>query len=268
MCGLSGGKAARLRSGFMPALSESGPASSASGGGELELISRLRQRFGSGTLQPAEGEVWIGDDAAVVRCPGDAVLFALDLVVEGVHFDLALGGLADAGWKAIAVNVSDIAAMGGRPLQAVCGLVAPTGTKLKAIMDGLAEAAAEYEVALVGGDMSGGRQLVVSVAITGTTDGRQPVLRSGARAGDAVMVTGPLGASAAGLAALRQRPAGGGPSLALERAYLRPRARVREGVEAARSGATAIMTSPTASPATSTTSPGNRRWGSGWTLSP
>lgn len=190
--------------------------------------------------------MFIGDDAAVVRCPGPHLLFALDVVVEGVHFELALGSLADAGWKAMAVNVSDIAAMGGRPLHAVCGLVAPGGTDIEAIMDGMSEAAAAYDVSLVGGDLSSGRQLVVSVAVTGSTDGRRPVLRGGARAGDAIMVTGPLGGSAAGLAGL-QRRAGTGASaddaltVALERAYRRPEARVREGIEAAVCGATAMI---------------------------
>jgi thiamine-monophosphate kinase len=225
---------------FVPAAWQGGSTSSEPRKEESALVDRLRERFGAASLAPGQDEVGIGDDAAVVRCPGSHLLFALDLVVEGVHFDLALGSLADAGWKAVAVNVSDIAAMGGWPLHAVCGLVAPPGTNIESIMDGMSDASAAYEVALVGGDLSAGSQLVVSVAITGTTGDRRPVLRSGARAGDAVMVTGPLGASAAGLAGLRERAVDDVHGAA-QRAYLRPEARVREGVEAAAGGATAMI---------------------------
>jgi len=225
----------------VPVVSQGESASSHTGAGEWAAIARLRERFSGGTPGPGPDEVWIGDDAAVVRCPGAHALFALDLVVEGIHFDLTLGSLADAGWKALAVNVSDIAAMGGRPLQAVCGVVAPAGTNLEALMDGMGEAATAYAVSLVGGDLSAGRQLVISVAITGTTDDRRPVLRSGARPGDAVMVTGPLGSSAAGLASLRDRSGDEGRTGPLATAYLRPQARVREGAAAAGGGATAMI---------------------------
>jgi thiamine-monophosphate kinase len=185
------------------------------------------------------GEVFSGDDAAVLIPPPGRLLLAIDLVVEGVHFDLSIGSLADAGWKAIAVNVSDIAAMGGRPLHVVAGVSAPPETDLDEVTDGMLEACAAYRLALVGGDLTSGDRLVLSVAITGTCDGRDPVLRTGARPGDAIWVTGSLGASAAGLELLRD--GGGAEPSELVRAYRRPAARLHEGSVAAASGATAMI---------------------------
>lgn len=223
-------------------------------GGELEAITRIRRRLGCShgdgpyLPQPLEGEVYSGDDAAVLRvAPGGRMLLAIDLVVEGVHVDLDLASLADAGWKAISVNASDIAAMGGRPLHVVAGISAPVGTDLDAVVDGMVEACAAYGIALVGGDLTTGGALVLSVAITGYCEGRMPVLRSGAHAGDSIWVSGPLGASAAGLSILQGRESGSGPRAraevrsALIGAYRRPLARVNEGVVAAVAGATAMI---------------------------
>jgi thiamine-monophosphate kinase len=221
-------------------------------GGEFEAIARIQRRLGlagrdgRGLPQPAPGEVFSGDDAAVLaRPPGKRLLLAIDLVVEGVHVDLALGSLADAGWKAISVNASDIAAMGGRPLHAVAGVSAPADTDIDAVADGMVEACTAQGIALVGGDLSGGDRLVISVAITGTCDDRSPVLRSGARADDVIWLSGPLGASAAGLQLLRSRGGAAetddeGERLLIQ-AYRRPIARLREGVAAAAAGATAMI---------------------------
>ncbi len=225
------------------------------GDGELAAIERIRR-----LLPRARGEeIWIGDDAAVVTGPaGEPLLFAADAVVEGVHFDFELVDPADVGWKALAVNVSDIAAMGGRPLQAVVTVVGAGASILDQLFRGLAEAAAEYECDLVGGDLSSGPCLVVSVAVTGTTGGRRALLRSNARPGDVLFVTGALGRSAAGLRALRAQaglskahskgPGGGGEPgreaaelRMLAVAYRRPVARVSEGLAASAGGATAMI---------------------------
>jgi len=169
--------------------------------GEFEVLARLRARLAGrtaasplgpavpsspgepgepGLMAPVPGEVFSGDDTAVLIPPPGRLLLAIDLVVEGVHIDLALGSLADAGWKAISVNVSDIAAMGGRPLHVVAGLSAPPTTDLDEVIDGMIAACAAYGVAVVGGDLTSGDRLVLSVAITGTCDDRDPVLRTGA----------------------------------------------------------------------------------------
>src|SRR4051794_39529393 len=141
---------------------------------ELDFVASLEARLGSA---PA-GETWIGDDAAVVHPPAGPLLLAIDPMVQGVHF---LDAGPDVGWAAMARNVSDVAAMGGRPLHALVSLVIPPGIDVDGLIDGLAEATALCPI--VGGDTSSGATLVVTVAVTGTTEGA-PVLRSGARAGD------------------------------------------------------------------------------------
>jgi thiamine-monophosphate kinase len=192
---------------------------------ERSAIEALTRR-----LPPASaGDIWIGDDAAVVPCPPGRLLLAADVVVEGVHFDLSLVGLDDVGWKALAVNVSDIAAMGGEPGHALVSVVLSAGTDLDLLYDGLTAAAAEYGCPVVGGDLSAGERLVVSVAVTGSVEG-DPVLRSGARPDDALVVTGPLGGASVALAA---RPVG--------RAHRRPRARLAEGRAARLAGASAMI---------------------------
>src|SRR5581483_9390410 len=107
--------------------------------------------------------------------------------------DLAL---EEFGWKAVVVNVSDMAAMGGRPLYLLVTVAAPPGTDLDRLFDGIAEAADAYLCPVVGGDLAAADRLVVTVAVAGTVDGT-PVTRSGASPGEVIYVTGPLGAAAA-----------------------------------------------------------------------
>jgi thiamine-monophosphate kinase len=193
---------------------------------ELAAVEALVKR-----LPPApSGEVWIGDDAAVLRGPSGPLLLAADTMVDGVHADLRITTVADLGWKALVRNVSDIAAMGGTPLHAVVTVTVPPGRggDLDALYDGLGDASAAYACPVVGGDLTSGPALVVTVAITGTVDG-EPVLRSGARAGDVVFVTGPLGGAVADLhAGIAGRTA-------------RPMARVAEGTAARLAGATSMI---------------------------
>ena len=147
---------------------------------ELRSIEALVAR-----LPPAPaGEVWIGDDAARPATPFGPLLLAADTMVEGVHADLSITTVADMGWKALARNVSDIAAMGGRPLHAVVTVAIPPGRggDLEPLYDGLSDASAAYGCPIVGGDLTSGPAFVVTVAITGTVDG-EPVLRSACRAG-------------------------------------------------------------------------------------
>src|SRR5207253_10976708 len=144
--------------------------------GEFALIGRLRERFPD-----------IGDDAAVVEAPAGPLLLAADSVVAGVHTPLGTDP-ADLGWKAVVANISDIAAMGGRPLHLLVTVTAPAGTDLDRLFEGVAEAAHAYLCPVVGGDLSTGDCLTVTVAVTGTVDG-EPVLRSGAHPGEWVYVT-------------------------------------------------------------------------------
>jgi len=208
------------------------------GRGEFGAIERL------GRLLPAapEGQTWIGDDAAVVTTSGSTVLLTADAVVAGVHADLSLVGMDDLGWKAVAVSVSDVAAMGGLPSHALVVVTGPPDTDLDSLYRGIAEAAAAYDCPVVGGDLTGGTQLVVSVFVTGAVDGSDgfgPVLRSGAQEGDSVYVTGRLGASAAGLRLLRAGTAGYDHPCVV--AHRRPLARVAEGQVARMAGATSLI---------------------------
>jgi thiamine-monophosphate kinase len=207
--------------------------------GEIAAIEAIRRALPG----PPPGETWIGDDAAIVTVPpGGSLLLAADAVVEGVHFDLDIVDAADVGWKALAVNVSDIAAMGGRPLHALVTVIGAGASMIDGLARGIAEAGAAYACAVVGGDLSAGPCLVVSVAITGTAGDRRAILRSGARPGDSLYVTGPLGRSAAGLRGLRAQAAGAAAAWAdLAAAYRRPAARVAEGRAASAGGASAMI---------------------------
>lgn len=186
----------------------------ATGVGEFAAIRRIRRLF----PEAPPGQAWIGDDAAVLD---GGLLLAIDTVVAGVHFG-AQTPLADVGWKALVVNVSDVAAMGGIPGHAVASVAGPADLDLDLIYEGMAEASATYGCPVVGGDLTNAPTLVVSVALTGHVEG-PAVLRSGARPGDGIYVTGPLGGAAAG-------------------AYVaRPQARVTEGTAARLAGATAMI---------------------------
>ena len=192
-------------------------------------------------MGPAD-QTWVGDDVAVVPGPAGSMLLAADAVVAGVHADLDLVGLDDMGWKAMVANVSDLAAVGGRPCYALVTVAGPLAQlDFDLLYDGLLEAAEAYECPIVGGDLSSAPTLVVSVAVVGDagTAPPAPVLRSGAAPGDTLFATGPLGASAAGLELLRAGRGTEAPDLAL--AHCRPRARLAEGTAARAAGATAMI---------------------------
>jgi thiamine-monophosphate kinase len=210
-------------------------------GGEFAIIDRLKHRLPG----PPSGEVWIGDDAAVVAPEAGMVLLTTDFTIAGVHADLDLIGVEDMGWRAVAAAVSDIAAMGGRATHVLVAVAGPPGTKLDDLYVGVAEAVAVHGCQIVGGDLSNADEVVVAVTVTGVVAGDEgPVLRSGASPGDLLFLTGPVGASAAGLRTLRAQV---GPDrqpsheTAVVRAHRRPRARLAEGEAARRAGATAMI---------------------------
>lgn len=208
--------------------------------GESGLLEIVKDRFGNGS---AYAEVWAGDDAAVVAT-GERSLLTTDVLVEGVDFDFAYCTGADVGWKSLAANVSDIAAMAGRPTRAVVSLSLPATTPLgtvESFLDGLAAGADRWQVAVAGGDISRAGEVSVAVAMVGALDG-PPVLRSGARPGDAICVTGSLGGAAGGLLALQRGLAGSGRQVdMLVRRQLRPEPRLAESGVLRRSGATAMI---------------------------
>ncbi|UPG86626.1 thiamine-phosphate kinase [Luteibacter aegosomatis] len=203
---------------------------------EFDLIERIRRHTDVNRDDVATG---IGDDAAVVAVPaGRELAIAVDTLVEGVHFPVGTAP-ADIGWKALAVNLSDLAAMGATPAWALLALTLPTSDE--AFVDGLARGFAElatpYRLALIGGDTTRG-PLTVTVAVHGFTAPGEALLRSGARVGDVVMVTGTLGDAAAGLRCLAEADAS--PYVALVERLNRPTPRVSAG-QALRGIATACI---------------------------
>jgi len=218
---------------------------------EFAVIARLQSRFeATGGGPSAPGDLWIGDDAAALTFPRSGpVLATTDLVVEGVHVDLGISGPEDVGWKALMVTVSDLAAMGAVADYVLLSVAAPHGFGLDALGAGVAEAAEAAACSVVGGDLSGSRLLVVSVTALGSLPGGVPpgaLRRDGARPGDGLFVTGPLGAASAGLRLLRDSGAGGSPEQQtvppdLARAHRRPVAKLAEGQAARRAGASAAI---------------------------
>jgi thiamine-monophosphate kinase len=180
--------------------------------GEFALIARLQEELGDQrealAMQPAGSRLLlgIGDDAAVWVSAAPAQIATTDTLVEGVHFPPGVPW-SDLGWKSLAINVSDVAAMGGTPEYALITLALPGEFQVEDALDfyrGLAEAGRHFGVVVAGGDVVRAPQFIVTVALNGrpsvANDGTPLLLRrDGARAGDAVAVSGHLGDSAGGL---------------------------------------------------------------------
>jgi thiamine-monophosphate kinase len=214
---------------------------------EDELVAAISRLLSGETPGVVVG---LGDDAAVLAPTSGQQLLTTDLLVEDVHFDLASISAHDLGAKAVTVNVSDIAAMGGSPRTALAAIALTPEVDAAWVMElygGMRDACAEYAVALVGGDTNRGDLVVVSVTVTGEVAPGRAVTRSGARPGDEIVVTGSLGAAAGGLAVSRTPAAKTAEVLSrpwgreLVDAFERPVARVGEGQLLARCGATAMM---------------------------
>ena len=217
--------------------------------GEFGLIDRLARAFSASGGRPDSLLVGIGDDTAAWRASG-VQLITTDTLIEGTHFSLRYWGWRDLGWNALAVNVSDIAAMGGTPEQALLTLALPPQAEvadLDELAAGLVEANREYGTAIVGGDIVACDTLMVTVALTGraTVDAEGESLlmtRDGARAGDVIAVTGYLGDSAGGLRLLLdEREADPEAAEHLKRAHLRHRPPLAVGRTAARLGVRAAI---------------------------
>ena len=201
--------------------------------GERRVISKIRRAFGE---QRTDILIGIGDDAAVVRAPR-SLLLTTDILVEDEDFRRAVHPPRLLGRKALNVNLSDIAAMGGRPLHALVGMALPGDVEeswLRQFMAGFRSAAREARVALVGGDLSRSEKIMISVTVTG--EAKSPVTRSGARAGDGIFVSGTLGDAARGFRLLEEgglkgTSRGAGP---LVRAFLDPVPRLELGALLAR----------------------------------
>ena len=207
-------------------------------GTEFDLIARLAPFLAGGGDDLIVGH---GDDAAVLDLDGRGVCLAVDVLVEDVHFRRDLSSLADVGWKAVAVNCSDIAAMGGTPSAAVVGLCRPSDvpvSDIEQLYAGMAEACERWNLRLVGGDTVSSQALALSVTVMGDIDPQRAVRRSGAQPGDKVLVVGTLGGASAALALFR---AGQDVAPGLLAAHRRPTALVEAGTALAAAGATAMI---------------------------
>ena len=198
--------------------------------GEFELIQLNFQALSAG----ADVALGIGDDAALLTpTPGQQLVACTDTLVEGRHF-LPGADAADLGWKALAVNLSDLAAMGAQPRWCLLALTLPEADEdwLQAFAHGLHACCERYGVALVGGDTTRG-PLTLTVTALGEVSAGQALRRDGAQVGDVVALTGPVGDGAAGLAVLQDAPAvsqlAHARAQALVQRYLRPAPRLAAG---------------------------------------
>ena len=204
--------------------------------GEFGLISSVT----SGFVQRPDVLVGPGDDAAVVAYADGRVVATVDVLVEGRHFRFDWSAPYDVGRKAAAQSLADVAAMGARPTALLVGLGAPASYAVadaEGIARGLGDEAASVGASVVGGDVVASDAVVLSVTALGSLDGRAPVLRSGARPGDLLVVAGVLGGAAAGLAALTA----GRTDLAAVAAHRVPSPPYDAGVALAVAGATAMI---------------------------
>lgn len=198
---------------------------------EFRLIDRIRERT---ALAREDVLLGIGDDAALLAVPaGQQLAAAIDTLVEGVHFPSGTAP-ADIGWKALAVNLSDLAAMGAAPAWALLTLTLPRAdpSRVDGLAEGFAQLAREHAVALVGGDTTRG-PFSLGVAVHGFVPAGQALVRGGARAGDAVCVTGTLGDAGGGLRLVQGAASfdAANPAHRALRARLdRPTPRVRAGL--------------------------------------
>lgn len=203
---------------------------------EFDLISRITEGLPAGDAVV----LGVGDDAAALRFVGDVVV-STDVLVEHVHFKQQWTEARQLGRKAVAVNVSDIEAMGAKPVAVVGSIAFPKETSESWILDfaaGVREECDAAGVSLVGGDLSSGQIICVNVTAMGDLEGRPPVTRAGAQPGDVVAVAGRLGWAAAGLAALSR---GFRSPKDVVHAALQPEVPYGQGVVASDAGATAMM---------------------------
>ncbi len=209
--------------------------------GEFGLIAAIRA-----VLPPDPSAiVGPGDDAAVLPVPDGRVVASTDLLVEGRHFRSDWSGPEDIGVKAAAQNLADIAAMGAVPTALLFGLAIPGEVAVSWVLGvtrGMVAECSRAGAAITGGDITSADSVMLAITALGHMNGREPITRAGARAGDVVAISGPVGRSAAGLAVLH----GAGPDelgelAGLVDAHRRPHPDYQAGPQAAAAGATAMI---------------------------
>ncbi len=197
---------------------------------ERDLVEQIRRLAGAGTADLVQG---IGDDCAVVQKNAETVwLLTMDTLIESIHFDCSWHPPEKLGRKAVSVNVSDIAAMGGKPVFVLLSLGLPAGFDeqwLSSFNKGFAAACREYGCLLIGGDtVCSPERVALTITVIGETARQQVIYRHGAGVGNTIWVSGPLGSAAAGLDLYRSGNGVDDPDLQpLLEAHTNPRARVQ-----------------------------------------
>lgn len=198
--------------------------------GEFRLIDRIGKKI---RINPQRVKVGIGDDAAVIKTSKDKLLIVTtDTLIENIHFNLKHITFFKLGFKALSVNISDVAAMGGYPTETLITLGLPNNFTVKAVDEiyrGIENLAKRYKIDIIGGDTtSSPKEIVISITLLGEVLEEELVLRSGARVGDLILVTGDLGASAAGLELLRKSKVESRKLKVVIKKHLMPEPRVEE----------------------------------------
>lgn len=204
--------------------------------GERGLIRRIQSKF------PPKDQsivIGIGDDAAIISpTPGRFLLFSTDTLREDIHFKKTYCTFYDIGWKAVAVSISDIAAMGGTPRYLLLSIAVPIKTSVRdidSLLNGVADITVRYDISLIGGNVARSKGgVTIDTTVIGELIRGSGLIRSGAHAGDLLYVTGKIGRSAIGLSLLKSslniRPIPDGPNTSFMSGHLRPMPRVREGI--------------------------------------
>jgi thiamine-monophosphate kinase len=210
--------------------------------GELGLIERIRKKARVGQKDVVLG---IGDDCAAFRVPpGKLCLLTTDALVQGVHFDLSFLSYKDLGWRSLAVNLSDVAAMAGKAVGALVTLCLPQSMKVgeaDELYAGMFELAKKFKVDLVGGDTVRSPVLVLNLTVWGEVEPGKMATRSGAKPGDLLLVTGELGGAQAGLEVLSGAVQGITEPEPILKRHRRPMPRLREAQALSRAGGVQAM---------------------------
>ncbi len=205
--------------------------------GEFNLIKRMSDILGNPSRKVIKG---IGDDCAVVNYSSEMLqLVTTDMLVENVHFELSTAKPFQIGWKSLAVNISDIASMGGEPTYAFVSVGFPRDVTVEFVEEvylGMKEVAKEFGVDVIGGDTVSSPQVIINIALLGEVAKDNYILRSGAKMGDLVCVTGDVGGSSAGLEILQRKL-----DIFGTEKHLLPRPRLKEGQLLAKSGYVTAM---------------------------
>jgi len=204
--------------------------------GLIDLLAKMVSKSRDKQLTPWQQLIiGIGDDAAAWHGDASTQLATVDSFIQDVHFSLDNASWEELGWKALAANLSDIAAMGGVPRYALVSLALPAHTKVEDVTDfykGMIELAQQFEVAIVGGNITSAPLVATTITVLGSarSQDKHILTRSAARAGEKVAVTGYLGAAAAGSEMLtKQLKFDSEATTAFKKAFLRPYPRIAEG---------------------------------------